>query len=40
MKNYIRVDSRIRCKTADLDVQAPAIRVSKVFDYEMVEKFQ
>jgi ATP-dependent protease ClpP protease subunit len=39
MKNYIRVDSRIRCKTADLDVQAPAIRVSKVFDYEMVERF-
>lgn len=39
MKNYIRVDGRIRCKSSDLDVSAPVIRVNKVFDYDMVEGF-
>ena len=39
MKNYIRVDSRIKCKTGDLDVCAPVIRVNKAFDYDMVDAF-
>lgn len=39
MKNYIRVDGRIRCKSSDLDVSAPVIRVNKAFDYDMVESF-
>ena len=39
MKNYIRVDSRIKCKTGDLDVCAPVIRVNKAFDDDMVDAF-
>jgi len=35
----MRADSRIRCKLSDLDVSAPFIRISKAFDYEMVEIF-
>lgn len=39
MKNFMKVDGRIRCKPSDLGVSAPVIRVNKAFNYEMVEKF-
>ena len=39
MKNYMQIDSRIRCKPTDLGVSAPVIRVNKAFNYEMTEKF-
>lgn len=35
----MQIDGRIRCKPTDLGVCAPVIRVSKAFNYEMVEKF-
>lgn len=39
MKNFTRVDGKIRFKPADLDVANPVIRVSKEFNYEMVDAF-
>lgn len=39
MKNFMKVDGRIRCKHSDLGVSAPVIRINKTFNYEMVEKF-
>lgn len=39
MKSYVQVDRRIHCKVDDLGVEAPLIRLSKAFNYEMVEHF-
>jgi|LakMenEpi03Aug12_release.lakeMendotaPanAssembly.Ray.scaffolds.fasta_scaffold189973_2 ATP-dependent protease ClpP protease subunit len=39
MQNYVDIDKNIRCKLSDLGVETPLIRLSKVFDYEMVEHF-
>lgn len=39
MQNFVEIDSKIKCKIADLGIETPLIRLSKTFDTDMLEHF-